>query len=107
MRTRATVFVMVVSLALVFAASALAGGNAATKSVYNNAGTKVQAAVAKVTHPKSESAGNLAAKASPTVAQARTLPFTGADLGLIGGAAFVLLLLGVSVRHLARRSPTA
>lgn len=38
----------------------------------------------------------------PVVPQGPTLPFTGLDLGLIGGAGLVLTVLGLSLRRIGR-----
>ncbi len=85
---------LVLVVAIVFVAPALAG-NGPSKGVYATAGTKVQKVVT-VTKGTRATAGVAGAKASGT------LPFTGLDLGLMGGAGVLLVGTGLSLRLLTR-----
>lgn len=87
--------VIAVVLAAMFATSALAGGNSSAKSAYGNKGTKIQAVVGQHTV-----AGAKAVKGA-------TLPFTGLDLGFAAGAGVLLIGMGLGVRRVTRKRPTA
>jgi hypothetical protein len=93
---RRTFLGFVLVLAFVFAVPAFAAGNAPSQAVYNTAGAKVQAAVAKVSAKASKVKG---AQAKGTKA---TLPFTGLDLGIMFGAGLLLVGTGLSLRLLTR-----
>ena len=86
---RAIIGVSAVLGALASAAYAYAG-NGASISGYFGSGGNVQHAV--------QSHGTLAA-----TAQSGTLPFTGLSLGLIVGAALLLVAVGVVMRRAGRR----
>jgi hypothetical protein len=84
---------LVVLALLVVAPTAFAGGGSSS-SILNGYG-KVAAVTAKVTKPK-------ATKPIPTTKPGTTLPFTGLDLGIVGGFAVLLIGLGVGMRRLGR-----
>ena len=87
---KAIVGVSAVLGALASTASAYAG-NGASMSGYHGNGGHVQDAV--------QSHGTLAA-----TAQSGTLPFTGLSLGLIVGAALLLVAVGVVMRRAGRKT---
>lgn len=87
-------------LAIVFASSAFAAGNKASKSVYGHKSARIQHAVAAVKFQKT-TPNHVAA----AVATKGTLPFTGLDLGVLAGAAVLLVGVGVSLRRVTRNSP--
>jgi hypothetical protein len=94
---RATMLVIAVVLTAVFASSALAAGNTSAKSAYGKKATKIQAIVAK----KAPHHAALGVKSTAT------LPFTGVDLGFIAGAGVLLVGMGLSIRRVTRKPPTA
>ena len=106
---RATIVMIAVVLTAVFASSALAAGNSSAKAAYGKTGAKVQAAIAS--KPKhavkkvvpAKKSGILGASATAT----QTLPFTGLDLGFVAGAGIVLVGMGLSLRRVTRKPPTA
>jgi hypothetical protein len=84
--------------ALVFAASALAGGGSVLSghSSTPSAGNNLGAQTPKKTSPKAPS--------TPTVKQGSTLPFTGADLGYAAAAGIVLVGVGAALRRSSRQT---
>jgi len=97
-RMKTLVAAAIVIVALLLTAPAFAAGNGLSKTVYGNGGTKVQHTVTK---PRKITAGTKAATAS--VKPARTLPFTGLDLGFVAGASLLLLGTGFTLRRLGRK----
>jgi hypothetical protein len=107
---RATIVMIAVVLTAVFASSALAAGNSSAKAAYGKTGAKVQAAIAsKPKHAAvkkvvpAKKSGILGASATAS----QTLPFTGLDLGFVAGAGIVLVGMGLSLRRVTRKPPTA
>jgi hypothetical protein len=104
---KAGILALVTVLAAVLAASAIAGGNLSSQTVYANAGTKVQAAVATKHTAGPSATASTATASTPAASSAGTLPFTGLDLSFIVGAGVVLVLLGWGLRHVTRKHPAA
>jgi hypothetical protein len=94
MRARIFAVGLSVVFVLVFASSALAGGSASANSVYPSSAAHVQASIVHKQHTT--------APTPSAVKSSGTLPFTGVDLGVVGGAAALLVALGFGVRLVAR-----
>ena len=82
--------------ALVICVPAFASGNTTLKSAYGSTPHNVSGVVKTTTKPKP------AVKPS-AVKTSGTLPFTGVDLGVVAGAAVVLLGVGLAFRRLGRQ----
>jgi hypothetical protein len=97
---KATMLILAVVLAAMFASSALAGGNSSATATYEKRGTKVQKVVNK---PKKAPKPT----GHATVTSGGTLPFTGLDLAFIAGGGVLLVGMGVSLRRITRKPPAA
>ncbi len=98
---KATMLILAVVLAAVFASSALAGGNSSATATYEKRGTKVQKVVGKPKTTPKPTGGHA------TVTSGGTLPFTGLDLAFIAGGGVLLVGMGVSLRRITRKPPAA
>jgi len=93
-----TAAALMVVTATAFAPGALAAGHKASSSLGYGGPAGQQSALAPETVTP---AGAQASKAGGT-----TLPYTGADIALIGSAGVVLIGFGVGMRAMSRRSRT-
>ena len=89
--------VAVLAAVAVFASAAFAGNSSSANTTYSSRGTNVQQTVSKPKAPTGQG----------TTSSGGTLPFTGLDLAFIAGGGLLLVGMGVSLRRLTRKHPTA